>query len=146
MCMGNDVNLACIPTSRPRFLHRKPQTFSPADTFAHPLACERRPCTRRGYHEQECRNARLPVARRRWPAADTRRCASAGSTGNMGTVAVGMEGRHSETDDWVRLPCLWPVDNYEFALDYALTVSWTDSHLPAPSVVTPHWSFSAKCD
>ncbi|CAG5175013.1 uncharacterized protein ALTATR162_LOCUS7926 [Alternaria atra] len=70
----------------------------------------------------------------------TRRCASAGSTGNMGTVAVGMEGRHSETDDWVRLPCLWPVDNYEFALDYALTVSWTDSHLPAPSVVTPHWA------
>jgi hypothetical protein len=140
MCMGDDVNLVSQLTTRLSYTANLRRS-------SHPLACERRPCTRRDYHEQECRNARLPVARRRWPAANTRRCASAGSAGNMGTVAVGLEARHPKADNCFKLTCLWTIDNHEFGFDYALTVSRTGSHFPTTSVVTltPHWTSSAKC-
>ena len=84
MCMGNDVNLACISSQPPAF--PTPQTSD-----------------------------------------DPPR-------------------RYLRISPRFQLPRLWPVDDHESALNCALTVSWTGSHLPAPSVITPHWSPPAECD
>jgi hypothetical protein len=131
MCIDdNDVNLVVQPAnSRP---NRKIHVLSPG-CFAYPWACELRPCSRRDYNEQECRNARLPVACGRRPAAGD---ASARSAGNLVAVKFGMDEGDSETDDCFEFAVFWTIDK-ESAFYYALIVSRMSSHFPTTSILAP---------
>jgi hypothetical protein len=136
----NDVNLVFQPVLIPQ----NSRIFT--DPFAYSYACERRSCTRRDYNEQECRNGRLPVACSRRAAADTERCASAGSAGNLVTITIGMAKRASGADDCFEFACLWAIHYDESAFDHALTASCMFFYGPATSILAPLKSCPAKCD